>query len=562
MAIKNLMSPFWLMGLALTMAASWLLPNHYPPWSTFHMDAWMAIVLALTTAVVLARSANSVAIHELTLLAGMLVAVPGIQYGLGLVMLVGTAWTSTAYLLGFFIALLTGAHWESSTPGQVADYIFLAIGIACLLSVGLQLHQWLALDLLNIWSMGDGYGRPFANIGQPNNLGTLLLLGIVALAWGMARRQIGIWTAFLTGCYLLFGLALTQSRTAWLAIVMLIAASWVWRRLWADPRCPWMATAFGLYFVVCVVLLDWLNYLLLLTLTTEASDLVRVSGELRPVVWRLFVDAVLQRPWFGYGWSQVTLAQLNLSLDHPALHVVFSHSHNLFLDLMLWCGVPVGLFISIFLLRWFWQCIRLVRSAQDAVLLFFLMVLGNHAMLELPLHHAYFLFPTGLIMGVLNIRMEARPIIVVAHWVSLAFWLIAVTLLSLIIRDYSRIEVSYQGLRFEWAQIKTGKPGEPSEVLLLTQWSEFIRLARFEPGKNMSAEDLNWVRSVTSTFPSTGGFHKLATALALNRQPIEAELWLRRMCKIVSAQQCDAVKTAWRDQSLKNPAIAAVPWPN
>ena len=522
----------------------------------------MAIVLALTTAVVLARSANSVAIHELTLLAGMLVAVPGIQYGLGLVMLVGTAWTSTAYLLGFFIALLTGAHWESSTPGQVADYIFLAIGIACLLSVGLQLHQWLALDLLNIWSMGDGYGRPFANIGQPNNLGTLLLLGIVALAWGMARRQIGIWTAFLTGCYLLFGLALTQSRTAWLAIVMLIAASWVWRRLWADPRCPWMATAFGLYFVVCVVLLDWLNYLLLLTLTTEASDLVRVSGELRPVVWRLFVDAVLQRPWFGYGWSQVTLAQLNLSLDHPALHVVFSHSHNLFLDLMLWCGVPVGLFISIFLLRWFWQCIRLVRSAQDAVLLFFLMVLGNHAMLELPLHHAYFLFPTGLIMGVLNIRMEARPIIVVAHWVSLAFWLIAVTLLSLIIRDYSRIEVSYQGLRFEWAQIKTGKPGEPSEVLLLTQWSEFIRLARFEPGKNMSAEDLNWVRSVTSTFPSTGGFHKLATALALNRQPIEAELWLRRMCKIVSAQQCDAVKTAWRDQSLKNPAIAAVPWPN
>ncbi|PIW09923.1 MAG: polymerase, partial [Comamonadaceae bacterium CG17_big_fil_post_rev_8_21_14_2_50_60_13] len=68
------------------------------------------------------------------------------------------------------------------------------------------------------------------------------------------------------------------------------------------------------------------------------------------------------------------------------MHTVFSHSHNLFLDLVLWCGIPFGLFVSLYLIRWFWLRLRAVRCAEDAVLMLFLLVVGNHAMLELPLH--------------------------------------------------------------------------------------------------------------------------------------------------------------------------------
>lgn len=559
---KQPMTPFWLVGWALFLSVAWLLPNHYPPWSTFHMDAWIAIVLSLAAASVILRSAVPVVWHGLPVLVAVLGFVPGLQYGFGMVMLSGTAWISTAYLIGFLLALLAGAQWEAASPGQLADGLFLAIGVAALLSVGLQLHQWLALDLLDIWSMGEGYGRPFANFGQPNQAATFLLWGLFAAAWGFVRQRIGMWTAFLVAIYLLFGLALTASRTAWVAVVMLILASWLWRRLWPDRRLPWAVTGLGLYFAACVMAVGWLNQVFLLSLPSDPMDIARVSSELRPLLWSVFFDAALQHPYFGYGWNQVGVAQLTVAPDHPPLHVLFLHSHNLFLDLILWCGIPVGLFVSAYLLRWLYLRLRAVGGAEDAVLLLFLLVVGNHAMLELPLHHAYFLLPAGLIMGALHVRLNARRILIVGRWSSVTIWFASVALLTLIIRDYSRVEVSYQALRFEWARVKTGIRGEPPDVLLLTQWSEFIRLARFEPASGMSADDLDWMRKVVSTYPSIGAFHKLAVALAVNQRPSEAQLWLKRMCKIASEPQCAAVKLAWATQSLHSLPMAAVRWPS
>jgi O-antigen ligase len=559
---KQTMTWFWLSSWAVTLAVAWLLPNHYPPWSTFHMDAWMAIVLSLAAAAVIIRASGPIVWHGITVLAASLVLVPALQFGFGLILSPATAWISSAYLLGFLLALLTGARWEFTSPSQLADGLFLAIGIATLLSVGLQLHQWLALDLLYIWSMGDGFGRPFANFGQPNNLGTFLLWGLLATAWGVVRQRLGIWSSLFVSTYLLFGLVLTQSRTAWVAVVLFIAASWIWQRLWPDRRWPWVVTGLGVYFAVCVMSLGWLNHLLGLTLSTEVGDIVRISSEQRPAVWALFLDAALQRPWLGYGWNQVVLAQLTASIDHPALHTVFSHSHNLFLDLVLWCGIPFGLFVSLYLIRWFWLRLRAVRCAEDAVLMLFLLVVGNHAMLELPLHHAYFLLPTGLVMGALHVRLQVRPILAAGRWSYVGIWLVSALLLGLLIRDYSRVETSYQALRFEWARIKYHTRGTPPEVLLLTQWRDFISLARFEPPSQMTAQELDWLRKVNSTTPSTGGFHKLAAALAMNKQPIEAQLWLRRACKIVSETQCEALRSAWAQQSLSNSDIAAVSWPN
>jgi hypothetical protein len=562
MTTKQPFTPFWLFGWALAVAFAWLLPNHYAPWSTFHMDAWMAIVLSLSAVAVLVRSTGPAVWHGIALLTAVLALIPGLQYGIGVVLLSGTAWMASAYLTGFLLALLVGARWEAASPGQLADGLFLAIGMAALLSVALQLNQWLGLDLLATWSMGDGYGRPSANFGQPNQLATFLLWGLLAIAWGIVRRHIGVGTALFMAAYLLFGLALTQSRTTWLAIVLLVCAGWVWRHLCADRRLPWVITGLGLYFGACVTTLTWLNQLLHLNTTSNLSYIDRVSGELRPVVWSLFTDAAMQHPFFGYGWSQGTLAHLTVAPNHPALHQIFSQSHNLFLDLVLWCGLPIGLFISIYLIQWFWMRLRSVGCAQDAVLMLFLLMVANHAMLEFPLNYAYFLLPTGLIVGVVNMRLGARPAQLAGRWSLIAVCLVAVALLGLIIRDYSRVETSYQELRFEWAHIKAKTRGEAPQVLLLTQLREYIVMARLEPVSGMSADDLEWMSKVTSAYPSAGAIHKLATALALNQRPDEAKLWLYRLCKVISETECLATKSIWVKQSLQYPDIAAIPWPN
>jgi hypothetical protein len=558
MHIKQPMTPFWLVIWAALLALGWLLPNHYMPWTTFHMDAWVSAVFLLASACVLVRVNHSFPWHGIAVLVSALALFSMLQFAAGLVAWSGTAWVSVAYLLGFVLLLLVGAQWESGCPYQLADGLFLAIGIAALVSVGLQLHQWLGLDLLGVWAIGNASGRPSANLGQPNELGTLLIWGLLAVAWAIVRWRISVWTAIFLFAYLLLGLALTRSRTAWIAIAMLVGASWIWCRMVSDRRWPWLASGLAIYFVFCFPAIDWFGQAVLFDSST--GDLVRGKGELRPVLWALFMDAALQQPLFGYGWNQVSLAQLTVAADHPALRMVVAHSHNLFLDLMLWCGIPVGLFVSVYIVRWLWQSLCAVRCAEDALLVLFLVVVFNHAMLEIPLSHAYFLFPVGLVMGMLNVRFKYPPVLIVGRWSFCVLWLVSAGLLTIIVRDYLRIETSYLALRYEWAHVKTDAPRVPPNLLLLNQLGEYIRYARFEPTREMRVDELHWMEKVVTTYPNSGVIYKYANALAQNQKPVEAQLWLKRMCKLVPESECAVVKAVWAEKSQNNPDIAAVNW--
>jgi hypothetical protein len=317
-----------------------------------------------------------------------------------------------------------------------------------------------------------------------------------------------------------------------------------------------VVTGLGVYFVACVVVPGWWPAMD----GAAPSDVVRMGSELRPLAWAVFLDAAWQRPWLGYGWNQTALAQLAAATAHPPLQVVFSYAHNLFLDLILWCGIPLGLLVSASLVGWIWRCFRAVQSAESAVLLLLLLVVGNHAMLELPLYYAYFLLPAGLVMGMLNARHGARPVFYVGRWVAGFFCLAAATLLVLLIRDYSRVEPSYENLNFEWQHIKVAPIGPP-DVLLLTQWHDFVEFARYEPKGGLSQAQMDELRSIPELFSGALFSHKYASILALNQRPDEARLWLQRLCKVATESECSAAKAIWAKQSLKYPEIAAIPWP-
>ena len=397
-----------------------------------------------------------------------------------------------------------------------------------------QLHQWFSLGLLDIWSMGDGFGRPFANFGQPNQLGTFLLWGVLAAAWGYVRGLLRGSVFVFYALLLLFGLSLTASRTAWVAITLLVIAAWCWRGLWPHRRATWVVTLLAACFALSVLTGPWLSRLLTGQVLFDAGDIGRVSGESRQVIWTMFLDAALERPLWGYGWNQVSIAQMAVVIDHPSTLVFFSQSHNLFLDIALWCGVPMAVFVFAVLATWFVRRVRAVQRAEDALLVLLLVVVGNHALLEFPLHYAYMLLPTGVVMGLLETRLGVRTIVRSGRWVLVCLWLSASVLLSLLIRDYMRVESSYQVLRFEWARIKT-EPAATPDVLLLTQWRDYFQFVRLDPYQTMTNEQLVWMRQVVSIYPSPGFFQRLATALAVNNQPQEAALWLRRLCKFLAA---------------------------
>lgn len=558
------MTRFWLCVWAGVLAVGWLLPNHYLPWSSFHLEAWSAAAWLLGAAAVIFRSTQRVAWHWLDMALIALASVPVLQYAFGLVPFLGQMVVASAYILGLCVAVHVGRRWEAIRPGQAAEGLFLAVALAGLLSVNLQLRTWLGLmqtGMFDIWSMGLSGSRPYANIGQPNQLATLLLWGVLASCWAFHARVLNGPVSALLAAFLLLGVALTQSRTAWIGLVFLLALTWVWRSRWRTPAVPWVASGLFLYFWVCYLGLHSLS--LWLELSDEAGHLrSAVGNDLRFPAWKMMVSAALDRPWWGYGWAEVGRAQLAVAEQFPPLAPVFLHSHNLFLDLVLWLGIPLGLGVSVALVLWYGRHARAVANAQDALLVMLLGVVGIHAMLEFPLHYAYFLLPVGIVVGVLSRQVSKSPSWTTPAWTLVVGWLAAAALWAGIVRDYFEVEANYRAARYEAARIGTLPIGEPPETLLLTQLRENINFMRASVQQGMTPSELEALVAVATAYPGPGRAYKVAKALALNGRAEEASVWLGKICRIASPAECALIGRVWARDSKEEAAIAAIPWPS
>ena len=511
------------------------------------------------------RTQTTLTWSGLPCLAAALVFLPWLQWLAGLLPFFGQAWISSAYLLGFLLALLVGARWEKASPNQLADGLFMAIGIAAIGSVGLQLYTWLGLytsGALGVFALEPVGGRPFANLGQPNQLSTLLAWGLMACLWAYLRQTLSRVPAVFMAAFLLLGLALTQSRTGILAVSVMLGAVWYWRGLWPSRLMPKVVSGLYLYYLTIPLLLRWLNAILLLG-QDDVYVRLEQQGDMRLSAWRLFAHAVTERPWFGYGWTEVSSAQIAVAERFPGLNGIFQMSHNLVLDLVLWTGLPIGLLVAAMLLRWFWSKFRGVRQPQDAALFMVLVAVAIHALVEFPLQYAYFLLPTGLIMGLLDARLHSPVVVTTRHWVLPGLWLAAVVVLGVTVRDYAKVDVSYGLLRLEQSLIGQGRGpfGGPPDVWVLTQLREWIVVARYKAHPGMRPQEIDEMTTLAHSYPSFNLVYRLATALALNGRPDEARTWLNKICKISDEKQCRLAHRTWAKESPNDPQTAAIQWP-
>jgi len=86
--------------VGLFFALGWLLPNHQPPWSAFHHDAWCALASTIAAVPLLFRTKGPWAVPRAGLVLGLAVCIPLLQWGMGHIPLAGHAWMSIAYLSG------------------------------------------------------------------------------------------------------------------------------------------------------------------------------------------------------------------------------------------------------------------------------------------------------------------------------------------------------------------------------------------------------------------------------------------------------------------------------
>ena len=544
------------------------MPNHYVPWNSFHVDAWIAVTLLFLAGFGLAQGRGATPLTWATVVIAGVCFIPLLQWGLGQVKLSGTAWVGTAYLMGLLLAVLTGMRWQASRPGELMDILFTAIALAATVSVALQICQWLRLDdgcfCGSPWMAKQGESsRISANLGQPNQLATLLIWGILAYGWAWQRGKVRGSFAFVAAAFLLIGLALTQSRTGALALGTVLLGTLFWRRLLASNLPLKAVAALALYFVVVVLVLPIASDFLLLGYSSNM--LARTQGETRVDAWIMFLGAALNHPWVGYGWDQTLFAQVSPTTVVPSslasVGAYFSHAHNLFLDLVIWFGIPAGGTLSLAIVWWTIRAIKGATTSQGAIALLLVLTVGLHAMLELPLHYAYFLLPVGLVVGTLEASAPTRAVGIVGQKAMVGLFLAVALLLGLIIKDYFEVEESYNELRLERNRIMTTVPRTPPDVILLTQLRDFIVVSRLEPSPDLSAQQMRLIENVTLIYPTAENMAKMATVFVYQGRIQEARLWLSRICQVSDKSNCAWAKVRWERLQKKYAALRGLAWP-
>ena len=562
---RDISLPFQLKTVlpALGMTLCWLTPNHFMPWLSFDGDFGMCTVVTLLAWSFWITTSGRFNIPKPALAVLFLAFVPLLQFGAGLVYYVGDAWIFAGALLGFGLSIATGSAMQQRET-SVTDMVLSAALCASLVSVGIEFWQWLRLSGveefsgLGLWMMRLPVGmRPFANLAQPNQLSTLLLWGLVGLWWTFVRQRIGGATALFSALYLLSGLAMTQSRSGWIGLAMLTTLAWAYRRSLGSARHAGAFLALLIYFSVLTLAWSDINDALYLSAAESLEN--RLSGGARVLNWKICVAALVQKPWSGFGWGQIAVAQQSALLSGPASGEYFAYAHNVVLDLLLWNGIPLGSLVVVSFGAWLAGRLRRVVSAEGAVLAMAIVVLLVHALLEYPHAYFYFLLPAGLMLGALAVVTPGTRTVAVPHALVGMLLAAATVLIAWVAHDYAQAASNMERLRFEAARIGTSRHSEPPDILLLTQLREYLFTSRIDVNQPLDAATLERLGKTARRYASDSTLFRHAMAAAISGRPDVAADTLRRLCRLQVRDHCESVRTAWQEQArAKHPEMAAI----
>lgn len=550
---------------AFLIGLAWLLPGHYFPWAAFQQELASAVGAAFIAGAAWrdARESKGMGFTPLAGLALAVALIPLPQRAAGQVLFLSDAVLSAVYVAAFGLCVASGAALARSRRADFLDALTATVVVASVVSTALALCQWLGLGLgIYLADMAAG-GRPYGNFAQPNHQATLLALGVAGVLRLYESRRLGRAGTVVALVYLAFGIVMTQSRTGWL-FVALLATGYLLLRKRADLRAAPAAVLAGVaLFAGMVAAWTPLNDALMIATGQTLADRVSPAANLRLIHWQTLWDAALRAPWFGYGWSQVPLAQKVAVLDHPYTGEALANSHNVVVDLLIWNGLPLGALVVLGLVVWFVRQTVVCRSPEKFALLAAVGAVWLHGLLEYPLNYAYFLLPVGLLMGALDgLDADGPGFTVPRGWFAIPALFLA-CLGAYIAFEYVQVESAGRVLRFVGAGIGVDKvPDAPEpDVILLDRPRQFHRFVLAKPRRGMSAEELDWMMKVSDMHPFASSLYRQAIILAINGRAVQAQATLTRLCWTQNPGVCASAREGWRTDAERYPELQSIPFP-
>lgn len=539
---------------ALCLGLSWLVPNHYPPWSSFYNEL-LAGVSLLLFAVALKAKWKEGDIPTISWVVLACAVIPLVQWQVGLLRFSGDFWISGLYIVGFAAAIATG--YKLAKVDRSAISIVLASTVLCgaLFSGGLAIAQGLQFKGLGIWMLDPIPNmRAYANLAQPNNLATLLGMGVLSLFLLLQYRRLPLFVSIAALTTLIVAAAMTQSRTA-LLYGPLICLGAVWgRRRGLDLR---FRCAIGVAAIAGHWLLTFTWPFISNALSVSIGAEARGVDSIRFQMWPLLISALNRSPWVGFGTLQVGEAELLSVSNFPPVGELWLHGHNLFLELMIWTGYPLGLGLSFAIVFWASSRIRRVSTVESLTAGMMVGVFIVHAMLEFPYHYAYLLIPIGLWIGILESELPTR--FPGSPYLGLFPLLISAALFVAVIKDYRGIEDDFRLMRFQSIRVAPMSSDLTTRAPFLSTLQGYLEFARTRIRPGMGEAEIEQMEAVVKRYPYSTAIERLAMAWSLNGRKLESAQMLRTIKHIYGDVAYQRVLLSLRERATDgDPGPAAL----
>lgn len=526
--------PFYAMGSFFFLIA-WLVPNHYPPWVGFHNEAAMfaALILFFAGSITDPKSVWLPFPTQATFIG--LIAMVWLQWAGGLIYYRGDALVSSLFLAGTGLAWWFGVRTvlARDTPERVTDCAAMLIVSAAVISSYMAVVQWLNLETDWWFYIAErGPNRPYANLGQPNLLATLLVMGVVFSYLLYLRQRIKTWHLLALTVHLSFGLVVTESRAGFLSAFCV----GLFLLLRARPGCNvgnWRVVALWWGLLAGFSIL-WrpLNAVVLQQTAREPSLTV---DNARLVIWKQVIAAISHAPWLGYGWRQTVVAQ-KIGVEVIPGDLPTDYAHSVVLDVLAWLGLPLGILLLLLGAWWVLRTILDLKDSTEFMLFTATIPFLVHSMVEFPFAYAYFLFPIAWIFGFLHARQLPGQFQVssAAPWIERIATIVGLcgfaVLCGLVALEYLEAEEDFRVMRFEMHRVGARPVDyQAPHLVLLTQLDDLLNMGRMQPSRGMPMNDIEHLRRANLSRHWGALNMKYVVALGINGQPDEATKQLRNI---------------------------------
>ncbi len=445
--------------------------------------------------------------------------IPIAQYSLGQIVYFDKAILSFIYIVSFWLAIVIGFNSVDKYKCSLDYFYWVILGCGLVSSI-IAIAQWLNIEMSIDWVI-PARSRPFANMAQPNHLATFLLLGLMSCLYFYENKKINSKFLLLFSLVLLTVIAMTHSRTAWVALLFVyLYLTMSHKRNIINLNLKKQSLLLA-YFAVAAILLPLIKASGL-KLENAVAITQRSSSILERIqIWKQGIAAIKHQPLWGYGWNQSSFAQYDTFQIGYAKRYTTSF-HNIFLDIIVWCGIPIGITIiavcTFIVIR---ALLKSISSSQICLITSVCIIL-IHALFEFPLSYSYFLLPLGFMLGALFFTFDEKSIKISGIYAAVVF-VCGMGLSLFIAREYSYIPDNMVAAETHEMNERRDTIIFPYQFHFFDTFESRARWIGLYPCTKLNSSQIEEIRYMVKTYMIHYDLYKFSQTLYFNGYDDEAQ---------------------------------------